>query len=178
MSGEAEPLLRSEESGQRNYAHDDAEFDAAKQQAHALRIRSTVWAVLGVVFIVGVVFALAAPGHLRDHGWSGQLPRDPDLAAQRLLDSAPVIVRLSGVLLAFLVAADLSRLRTVILVSFNLAIGIPLSYSCKDLPWLVRLGWRNNVSDVPLDGKMPMHVDIARLTEGKVGGFFWYVFQT
>ncbi|KAF8835555.1 hypothetical protein BDN67DRAFT_975199 [Paxillus ammoniavirescens] len=140
MSGEAEPLLRSEESGQRNYAHDDAEFEAAKQRAHALRIRSIVWAVLGVVFIVGVVLALAAPGHLRDHGWSGQLPRDPDLAAQRLLDSAPVI---DGHI---------------------------------DLPELVRFGWRNNVSDVPLDSKMPMHVDIARLTEGKVGGFFWSVY--
>lgn len=39
---------------------------------------------------------------------------------------------------------------------------------------VARFVWRNNVTDVPLDGQMPMHVDIPRLREGKVGGFFWY----
>lgn len=92
MSTENEPLLRSEESGQRNYAHDDAEFAAAQQGSRPLHIRSIVWAALGVVFVVGVILALVDPNHLRDHGWSGKLPRDPILAARRLLDSAPVIV--------------------------------------------------------------------------------------
>ena len=39
------------------------------------------------------------------------------------------------------------------------------------------MSWRNNVSEVPLDVRMPMHVDIPRLREGKVGGFFWYAFS-
>jgi len=93
MSTENEPLLRGEESGQRNYAHDDTDFAAAQQRTRTLRIRSVVWAALGVVFVVGVILALADTGHLRDIGWSGKLPRDPNLAARRLLDSAPVIVR-------------------------------------------------------------------------------------
>lgn len=50
-------------------------------------------------------------------------------------------------------------------------------YDPLDLPYLVRLGWRNNVSDIPLDVGLPMHVDIPRLREGKVGGFFWYAFS-
>jgi len=45
-----------------------------------------------------------------------------------------------------------------------------------DLPWLARATWRNNVSDIPLDVESPGHVDIPRLREGKVGGFFWSVF--
>ncbi|KIM54428.1 hypothetical protein SCLCIDRAFT_1222022 [Scleroderma citrinum Foug A] len=45
-----------------------------------------------------------------------------------------------------------------------------------DLPMVVRYGWRNNVSAIPLDDKMPMHVDILRLRDGKVGGFFWSVY--
>ena len=46
-----------------------------------------------------------------------------------------------------------------------------------DLPYFVRMGWRNNVSDIPLDAKLPMHVDIPRLRKGKVGGFFWCAFS-
>ncbi|KIJ67460.1 hypothetical protein HYDPIDRAFT_166055 [Hydnomerulius pinastri MD-312] len=140
MSGENEPLIQNDDSGQRNYAHNDSDYEASQQRSHGVRIRSIVWAVLGVVFVIGVVLALVDPGRLRDVGWSGKLPRDPDLAAQRLLDYAPVI---DGHI---------------------------------DLPEVVRFGWRNNVSDVPLDGKMPEHVDISRLREGKVGGFFWSVF--
>ena len=93
MSSENEPLIRSEESGQHNSAHGDAESLAAQQESRTLHVRSVVWTTLGVIFIVGVILALVDPGHLRDNGWTGMLPRDPDLAAQRLLDSAPVIVR-------------------------------------------------------------------------------------
>lgn len=100
MNSENDPLLRSEESGQRNYARDDEEFAAAQQRSRTVRIRSVVWAVLGVVFAAGVILALFDSGHLRDNGWSSKLPRNPDLAARWLLDSAPVIVRIccSGLL--------------------------------------------------------------------------------
>ncbi|KAG8213528.1 membrane dipeptidase-domain-containing protein [Butyriboletus roseoflavus] len=140
MSTENEPLLQSEESGQHNHANDDAGFAAAQQRSRSLHIRSVVWAALGVVSIIGVILALVDSGHLRDIGWSGKLPRDPNLAARRLLDSAPVI---DGHI---------------------------------DLPYLARMRWQNNVSDIPLDVGLPMHVDIPRLREGKVGGFFWSVY--
>ncbi|KAG2121420.1 membrane dipeptidase-domain-containing protein [Suillus cothurnatus] len=84
--------------------------------------------------------ALVDPSFVSDIGLSEKLPRDPKLAAQRVLDTAPVI---DGHI---------------------------------DLPILARLGWRNNVTDIHLDKQMPMHVDIPRLREGKVGGFFWSVY--
>ncbi|KAH7912281.1 membrane dipeptidase-domain-containing protein [Hygrophoropsis aurantiaca] len=138
MTGETDPLIQA--NGQRNYAHDDSEFHEAQNKARALKIRMVVWGVLLVVFIVGVVLALVDPGSLRDLGWSGKLPRDPDLAAQRILNVAPVI---DGHI---------------------------------DLPMVARFGWQANVSAVPLDKHMPLHVDIPRLRQGKVGGFFWSLY--
>jgi hypothetical protein len=44
-----------------------------------------------------------------------------------------------------------------------------------DLPILVRARYANNVSAFDLNEAMPGHVDIPRLREGKVGGFFWWV---
>ncbi|KAG1745536.1 membrane dipeptidase-domain-containing protein [Suillus paluster] len=128
MSSENEPLIPS------------AEYETVRQDPHILRNRIIVWSALAVLFIVAVVVALVDPGFISDFGLSGKLPRDPELAAQRLLNIAPVI---DGHI---------------------------------DLPMVARFGWRNNVTDVPLDSQMPMHVDIPRLREGKVGGFFWSVY--
>ncbi|KAH7920684.1 hypothetical protein BV22DRAFT_1122623 [Leucogyrophana mollusca] len=144
MSSETEPLIQNNGNGlqqqQRNYALDDSEYDTAQKQSRALKIRSIVWTVLLLIFAVGVVLALVEPGKLRDLGWSGKLPRNPELAAQRILSVAPVI---DGHI---------------------------------DLPMVARYGWRGNVSAVPLDGHMPQHVDIPRLRQGKVGGFFWSLY--
>jgi membrane dipeptidase len=38
------------------------------------------------------------------------------------------------------------------------------------------MGYANNVSAVDLNGRMPGDVDIPRLREGRVGGFFWSVY--
>ncbi|KAK0212580.1 renal dipeptidase family [Desarmillaria ectypa] len=72
--------------------------------------------------------------------WLGTLPKDPLLAALKVLEKAPVIV------------------------------------SHIDLPWLVRMEYANNISAVDLESTMPGHVDIPRLRQGKVGGFFWLGF--
>ncbi|KAJ7594692.1 membrane dipeptidase-domain-containing protein [Mycena floridula] len=45
-----------------------------------------------------------------------------------------------------------------------------------DLPILVRSLYRNNVTALDLNDKIPGHVDIPRLRQGKVGGFFWSVY--
>ncbi|KAG2153641.1 membrane dipeptidase-domain-containing protein [Suillus bovinus] len=127
MSSENEPLISSAN-------------ETAQRDSRILRNRAIVWSVLAVLLIVVAVVALVDPNFLSDIGLSGKLPRDPKLAAQRVLDIAPVI---DGHI---------------------------------DLPMVARFGWRNNVTDVPLDGQMPMHVDIPRLKEGKVGGFFWSVY--
>lgn len=127
-ANEHEPLLPSAEDG------------TVQRDSRTLRNRALVWSVLAVVFIVVAVVALVDPSFLSDIGLSEQLPQDPKLAAQRVLDIAPII---DGHI---------------------------------DLPIVARFGWRNNVTDVPLDGQMPMHVDIPRLREGKVGGFFWSVY--
>ncbi|KAG1904364.1 membrane dipeptidase-domain-containing protein [Suillus fuscotomentosus] len=124
--GETEPLIPNDGTVQRD--------------SRTLRNRAVVWSVLTAFLIAVGVVALVDPNFLSDIGLSGKLPRDPKLAAQRVLDIAPVI---DGHI---------------------------------DLPMVARFVWRNNVTDVPLDGQMPMHVDIPRLREGKVGGFFWSVY--
>ncbi|KAF9467327.1 membrane dipeptidase-domain-containing protein [Collybia nuda] len=45
-----------------------------------------------------------------------------------------------------------------------------------DLPYIIRYKYANNASAVDLESSMPAHVDIPRLREGKVGGFFWSVY--
>ncbi|KAL0956212.1 hypothetical protein HGRIS_002369 [Hohenbuehelia grisea] len=45
-----------------------------------------------------------------------------------------------------------------------------------DLPILTRYYYANNVTAIDLEGNMPAHVDIPRLRQGKVGGFFWSVY--
>ncbi|KIP04333.1 hypothetical protein PHLGIDRAFT_109710, partial [Phlebiopsis gigantea 11061_1 CR5-6] len=42
-----------------------------------------------------------------------------------------------------------------------------------DLPIFVRGYYANNASAFDLNGALPQHVDIPRLKEGQVGGFFW-----
>jgi len=93
MSTENDPLIQGNGSDlQRNYAHDDTEYDAAQRDSRVLRNRVFVWSALAALFVVAVVVVLIDPAFIRDFGLSGKLPRDPQLAAQRLLDIAPVIV--------------------------------------------------------------------------------------
>lgn len=93
MDGETAPLI-----GQRSTEHENSyggfsDHEASLQQLRAIRIRTVTWSALTLVFIVAIVIFLMDPMHLRDHGWSGMLPKDPALAARRLLDMAPIIVR-------------------------------------------------------------------------------------
>lgn len=52
-----------------------------------------------------------------------------------------------------------------------------LIFSLADLPIFVRGRYANNASAFDLNGQLPQHVDIPRLKKGRVGGFFWYVFD-
>ncbi|KAJ7209631.1 membrane dipeptidase-domain-containing protein [Mycena pura] len=45
-----------------------------------------------------------------------------------------------------------------------------------DLPILLRSAFANNVSNIDLTKEFIGHVDIPRLRQGKVGGFFWSVY--
>ncbi|CCO27295.1 hypothetical protein BN14_01332 [Rhizoctonia solani AG-1 IB] len=45
-----------------------------------------------------------------------------------------------------------------------------------DLPIMVRDEYRNNISQFDMNRPMKYHVDIPRLRQGKVGGYFWSVF--
>lgn len=79
--GETEPLIPNDETVQRH--------------SRTLRNRAVVWSVLTAFLIAVGVVALVDPNFVSDIGLSsGKLPRDPKLAAQRVLDIAPVIVRL------------------------------------------------------------------------------------
>ncbi|EUC65379.1 membrane dipeptidase [Rhizoctonia solani AG-3 Rhs1AP] len=45
-----------------------------------------------------------------------------------------------------------------------------------DLPELVRVVYKNNITAFDLHERMPAHVDIPRIRKGHVGGFFWSVY--
>jgi membrane dipeptidase len=45
-----------------------------------------------------------------------------------------------------------------------------------DLPEFARMTYKNNISAFDLNEPTPGHVDIPRLREGQVGGFFWSCF--
>ncbi|GAB1518766.1 hypothetical protein RhiTH_001831 [Rhizoctonia solani] len=45
-----------------------------------------------------------------------------------------------------------------------------------DLPELVRVVYKNNITAFDLRERMPAHVDIPRIRKGRVGGFFWSVY--
>ncbi|EMD37258.1 hypothetical protein CERSUDRAFT_83014 [Gelatoporia subvermispora B] len=131
------PLLG--EPVEQNLARDaNLNGDAAKRDAdrrRATRVRVITHGVLSLVFVAGLVIVLFF--------WEkvgravGALPKNPEQAARRVLESAPVI---DGHI---------------------------------DLPILVRSLYHNNLSAFDLNHPIPGHVDIPRLREGKVGGFFW-----
>lgn len=52
----------------------------------------------------------------------------------------------------------------------------PLIDGHIDLPIMVRIVHRNNLSEIDLEGKADGQVDIPRLRDGRVGGFFWSVY--
>ena len=94
-NGERDPLL-SGPPGETNLARDvDVGDHAAKRAAqHRGNVihAAMVHGILAIVFVV----ALLCMFFLWDKiaGYAGALPKDPAKAAQRLLQSAPVIVRL------------------------------------------------------------------------------------
>ncbi|CAE6522134.1 unnamed protein product [Rhizoctonia solani] len=53
---------------------------------------------------------------------------------------------------------------------------VPLLDGHIDLPIMVREAYRNNITKFDMNKRMRSHVDIPRLRQGKVGGFFWSVF--
>ncbi|CUA73835.1 hypothetical protein RSOLAG22IIIB_01354 [Rhizoctonia solani] len=53
---------------------------------------------------------------------------------------------------------------------------VPLIDGHIDLPIMVRDEYRNNITRFDMNKRMKYHVDIPRLRQGKVGGFFWSVF--
>jgi len=103
-----------------------------------LKVRATVHGILVAVFVVGLFVVIYAWEGFGDV--VGGLPKDPKKAAEKLLQSAPVI---DGHI---------------------------------DLPILVREYYGNNASAFDLKSPMIGHVDIPRLREGRVGGFFWSVY--
>ncbi|KAH9941039.1 membrane dipeptidase-domain-containing protein [Amylocystis lapponica] len=133
---EQAPLLGSPEG--RNLARDSDYPSAAAQHAakrRAISIRAVTYVALTVLFVVALISMLFFWEKVGDY--VGDLPKDPDRAALRVLEAAPVI---DGHI---------------------------------DLPILARALYGNNISKIDLTQHMPAHVDIPRLRQGKVGGFFW-----
>lgn len=86
-SDETRPLISDDHN-------EPGEFDR-KQEGPNVRTRGIVWGILTFIFLLGLVFVLFFSDRFADtlYPWVGQLPKDPQLAALRILDNAPVIVR-------------------------------------------------------------------------------------
>ncbi|PFH52070.1 hypothetical protein AMATHDRAFT_57893 [Amanita thiersii Skay4041] len=68
--------------------------------------------------------------------------------------------------------------RDPMLAAFAILKVAPVIDGHIDLPILIRTKYANNVTAVPLQSRTPGHVDIPRLRQGRVGGFFWSVYVT
>lgn len=62
----------------------------------AITVRGTTWGVLTLLFVSALVFLLFFQDSFRDWVWSDRMPKDPRLAALKILDEAPIIVRASS----------------------------------------------------------------------------------
>jgi hypothetical protein len=76
-------------------AYQDLEPDTA--------VRATVWGALTVLFVTGLFGMLLFQDWFAGKewflGWTDRLPRDPMMAAMRIMDIAPVIVRCTNILI-------------------------------------------------------------------------------
>jgi membrane dipeptidase len=72
------------------------ELEAYKKESRFLRTRAIVWGALTVLFVLGLVSVFQFQEQLAEWSWTGTLPRNPDLAAAKILAISPVIVRFSN----------------------------------------------------------------------------------
>ncbi|KAJ1311016.1 hypothetical protein OPQ81_009522 [Rhizoctonia solani] len=138
-SNERAPLLvaavqhsnSNSDTAQQTQSFVDTEGDHGGHAA-TYHSRFAISSALALIFSLGlVVFGIF---------YIERLPSDPDRAALKILEKAPLI---DGHI---------------------------------DLPIMVRLEYRNNITKFDMNKRMKCHVDIPRLRQGKVGGFFWSVF--
>jgi membrane dipeptidase len=87
MNGEQDPLLANQQN------RNDEDYEEYRLSSHATLLRTSVWGVLTVLFVLGLVLVFCFEDRFAEWPWSGVLPKDPMLAAKRIMDIAPVIVR-------------------------------------------------------------------------------------
>jgi hypothetical protein len=73
--------------------HLQNELEAFNNETRFLRTRSIVWGALLVLFVAGLAFVFTFEENLADWSWSGTLPRNPVLAAEKILAISPIFVR-------------------------------------------------------------------------------------
>ncbi|TFK44479.1 membrane dipeptidase-domain-containing protein [Crucibulum laeve] len=117
--------------------------DEEPQKPANLKTRAIVWGILTLLFALALVFFLAFSHLLGD----SLAPWVGILPRDPMLAALTILDN----------APVISRLRIILV----------------DLPILTRAYYANNVSKIDLLSRMPGHVDIPRLRQGKVGGFFW-----
>ncbi|CEL58131.1 dipeptidase 2 [Rhizoctonia solani AG-1 IB] len=152
---ERAPLLPSTHSpDERGLPTTDPDTHAPPQKHTSLKI--TLSSLLTLLLISAIVALVT---------WLEQgLPSDPEKAALAILKSAPVIVSLWAI--SGSATADTDLFLTV----------RDTKAAITDLPELVRVVYKNNITAFNLHERMPAHVDIPRIRKGRVGGFFWSVY--
>jgi membrane dipeptidase len=88
-----EVVIEAEESATgRQHPQSYAEaLEAYKEETRFVRTRAIVWGTLTALFVLGLVFVFYFQDQLATWSLSGNLPRNPDLAALKILATSPVI---------------------------------------------------------------------------------------
>ncbi|CAE6526863.1 unnamed protein product [Rhizoctonia solani] len=160
-SAERTPLLATVIQGSNSDTTQQAQSAAetgGDHHGHAAvyHSRFAISSALALVFSLGlVVFGVL---------YIERLPNDPDRAALKILEKTPLIVSYCHI-------SNELELKTKLL-----EYGHYLTKGVSDLPIMVREEYRNNITRFDMNKRMKYHVDIPRLRQGKVGGFFWSVF--
>ncbi|KAG6812549.1 hypothetical protein H0H92_002318 [Tricholoma furcatifolium] len=148
-----------------NRAHEEN----GSQKLATTSTRRIVWGALTILFFGGLAAFVGRQYILGNHG-----PQDPMDVALAIMEKAPVIVSSKK----YAIWEYTHVLRTShFLLGWAHCSSIPSPYSLQDLPYLTRIKLANNASAIDLTSSMPGHVDIARLKQGRVGGFFWSVYM-
>lgn len=92
--GVVEHEIEHEQNGHHQPTYEE-QIEAYIAETRYLQRRSIVWGAVTVLFVAALAVVFWLESTLEDWSWSGTLPKNADIAAQKVLTISPIIVRTS-----------------------------------------------------------------------------------